>query len=168
MLPVYGGQGYGVQLSALRRGVHVVVGTPGRVMDRLQDGKPLLLGEAPEPPKPERQRPREPTLDGHVPDRGGQAAPRRAAEDRRRPGERGRPGRADFGRIDIRPIHSPVELPADLPAATFERLADTKISGMLIDLRPDRGAGRWTQARRRPADRRHDGDCQKNGVRGPA
>src|SRR6201986_4275451 len=33
VLPVYGGQGYGVQLSALRRGVHVVVGTPGRVMD---------------------------------------------------------------------------------------------------------------------------------------
>ena len=29
VLPVYGGQGYGVQLSALRRGVHVVVGTPG-------------------------------------------------------------------------------------------------------------------------------------------
>jgi ATP-dependent RNA helicase DeaD len=26
VLPVYGGQGYGVQLSALRRGVHVVVG----------------------------------------------------------------------------------------------------------------------------------------------
>ena len=30
VLPVYGGQAYGVQLSALRRGVHVVVGTPGR------------------------------------------------------------------------------------------------------------------------------------------
>lgn len=28
VLPVYGGQGYGVQLSALRRGVHIVVGTP--------------------------------------------------------------------------------------------------------------------------------------------
>jgi ATP-dependent RNA helicase DeaD len=28
VLPIYGGQGYGVQLSALRRGVHVVVGTP--------------------------------------------------------------------------------------------------------------------------------------------
>ena len=38
MLPVYGGQGYGVQLSALRRGVHVVVGTPGRVMDHLEKG----------------------------------------------------------------------------------------------------------------------------------
>jgi ATP-dependent RNA helicase DeaD len=38
VLPVYGGQGYGVQLSALRRGVHVVVGTPGRVMDHLDKG----------------------------------------------------------------------------------------------------------------------------------
>ena len=38
MLPIYGGQGYGVQLSALRRGVHVVVGTPGRIMDHLEKG----------------------------------------------------------------------------------------------------------------------------------
>ena len=36
VLPVYGGQGYGVQLSALRRGVHIVVGTPGRIMDLLE------------------------------------------------------------------------------------------------------------------------------------
>ncbi|MFN8214136.1 MAG: DEAD/DEAH box helicase [Candidatus Nanopelagicales bacterium] len=38
VLPVYGGQSYGVQLSALRRGVHVVVGTPGRVIDHLNRG----------------------------------------------------------------------------------------------------------------------------------
>lgn len=38
VLPVYGGQGYGVQLSALRRGVEVVVGTPGRIMDHLEKG----------------------------------------------------------------------------------------------------------------------------------
>ena len=38
VLPVYGGQGYGVQLSALRRGVQVVVGTPGRIMDHLEKG----------------------------------------------------------------------------------------------------------------------------------
>ncbi|MEO5711626.1 MAG: DEAD/DEAH box helicase [Nocardioidaceae bacterium] len=38
VLPIYGGQGYGVQLSALRRGVHVVVGTPGRIMDHLEKG----------------------------------------------------------------------------------------------------------------------------------
>ena len=38
LLPVYGGQAYGVQLSALRRGVQVVVGTPGRIMDHLEKG----------------------------------------------------------------------------------------------------------------------------------
>ncbi|MBB3116387.1 DEAD/DEAH box helicase [Corynebacterium bovis] len=38
ILPVYGGQAYGVQLSGLRRGAHVVVGTPGRVIDHLAKG----------------------------------------------------------------------------------------------------------------------------------
>lgn len=36
VLPIYGGQSYGVQLSGLRRGAHVVVGTPGRIIDHLQ------------------------------------------------------------------------------------------------------------------------------------
>src|SRR5687767_4139451 len=55
VLPVYGGQGYGVQLSALRRGVHIVVGTPGRIMDHLDKGtldlselRYLVLDEADE------------------------------------------------------------------------------------------------------------------------
>ncbi|MDE2304340.1 MAG: DEAD/DEAH box helicase [Gammaproteobacteria bacterium] len=38
VLPVYGGQSYQPQLAALRRGVHVVVGTPGRVIDHLDRG----------------------------------------------------------------------------------------------------------------------------------
>ncbi|MFP5357938.1 MAG: DEAD/DEAH box helicase [Gammaproteobacteria bacterium] len=38
VLPIYGGQSYGPQLAALRRGVHVVVGTPGRITDHLQRG----------------------------------------------------------------------------------------------------------------------------------
>jgi ATP-dependent RNA helicase DeaD len=38
VLPIYGGQSYGPQLHALRRGVHVVVGTPGRVIDHLDRG----------------------------------------------------------------------------------------------------------------------------------
>ena len=38
VLPIYGGQDYGVQLRGLRRGVHVVVGTPGRVMDHMRRG----------------------------------------------------------------------------------------------------------------------------------
>ncbi|MEJ2360872.1 MAG: DEAD/DEAH box helicase [Gammaproteobacteria bacterium] len=36
ILPVYGGQGMDVQLRQLRRGVHVVVGTPGRIQDHLR------------------------------------------------------------------------------------------------------------------------------------
>lgn len=36
--PIYGGQDYNAQIKQLRRGVHVVVGTPGRVMDHLRRG----------------------------------------------------------------------------------------------------------------------------------
>ncbi|HID81725.1 MAG TPA: DEAD/DEAH box helicase [Chromatiales bacterium] len=38
VLPIYGGQDYKVQLRQLKRGVHVVVGTPGRVMDHMRRG----------------------------------------------------------------------------------------------------------------------------------
>jgi ATP-dependent RNA helicase DeaD len=38
VLPIYGGQAYGGQLAGLRRGAHVVVGTPGRVIDHLSKG----------------------------------------------------------------------------------------------------------------------------------
>lgn len=38
VLPIYGGQSYGPQLSALRRGAQVVVGTPGRVIDHMERG----------------------------------------------------------------------------------------------------------------------------------
>jgi ATP-dependent RNA helicase DeaD len=36
VLPIYGGQSYTPQLQSLRRGVHVIVGTPGRVMDHMK------------------------------------------------------------------------------------------------------------------------------------
>ena len=55
VLPVYGGQDYRGQIRALNRGVHVVVGTPGRVMDHMRKGtlklnklKILVLDEADE------------------------------------------------------------------------------------------------------------------------
>ncbi|MCP4186788.1 MAG: DEAD/DEAH box helicase [Gammaproteobacteria bacterium] len=55
VLPVYGGQDYRTQIRALERGVHVVVGTPGRVMDHMRKGKlnldkltTLVLDEADE------------------------------------------------------------------------------------------------------------------------
>jgi ATP-dependent RNA helicase DeaD len=38
VLPVYGGQSYTPQLQSLRRGVHVVVATPGRAMDHIKRG----------------------------------------------------------------------------------------------------------------------------------
>jgi ATP-dependent RNA helicase DeaD len=55
VLPIYGGQSYGPQLQALRRGVQVIVGTPGRVIDHMEKGsldlsqlKTLVLDEADE------------------------------------------------------------------------------------------------------------------------
>ncbi len=55
VLPVYGGQEYSTQIRALQRGVHVIVGTPGRVMDHMRRGnikleklKTLVLDEADE------------------------------------------------------------------------------------------------------------------------
>ena len=43
VLPIYGGQAYGPQLTGLRRGAQIVVGTPGRVIDHLKKGS-LKLG----------------------------------------------------------------------------------------------------------------------------
>ena len=37
--PIYGGQAYATQIHALQRGVHVVVGTPGRVMDHMRENR---------------------------------------------------------------------------------------------------------------------------------
>jgi ATP-dependent RNA helicase DeaD len=37
-LPVYGGQSYDRQLFGLRQGAHIVIGTPGRVMDHMRRG----------------------------------------------------------------------------------------------------------------------------------
>ena len=55
VLPIYGGQEYSGQIRGLRRGVHVVVGTPGRVMDHMRKGtlkldklQALVLDEADE------------------------------------------------------------------------------------------------------------------------
>jgi ATP-dependent RNA helicase DeaD len=55
VVAIYGGQSYEVQLRALRRGVDVVVATPGRLMDHIRSGKidlsqvrTLVLDEADE------------------------------------------------------------------------------------------------------------------------
>ena len=53
--PIYGGQSYAPQLQSLRRGAHVIVATPGRVMDHMKRGslslealRYLVLDEADE------------------------------------------------------------------------------------------------------------------------
>lgn len=55
VLPVYGGQDYRIQVRAIKRGVPVVVGTPGRLMDHMRRGmlkldqlSTLVLDEADE------------------------------------------------------------------------------------------------------------------------
>lgn len=55
VLPIYGGQAYGIQLAGLRRGAQIIVGTPGRVIDHLEKGsldisklRYLVLDEADE------------------------------------------------------------------------------------------------------------------------
>ncbi|NQV87294.1 MAG: DEAD/DEAH box helicase, partial [Woeseiaceae bacterium] len=55
VLPIYGGQEYSGQIRQLKRGVQVVVGTPGRVMDHMRKGtlklnalRALVLDEADE------------------------------------------------------------------------------------------------------------------------
>ena len=44
VLPIYGGQEFGGQIRALKRGVQIVVGTPGRVMDHIRKGRLKLDG----------------------------------------------------------------------------------------------------------------------------
>jgi ATP-dependent RNA helicase DeaD len=123
-----------------------------------QDGEPLLLQEVPEPVRAPYQE-RTPSR------RGGDRKPmapyrievgkRHRVEPRQIVGALANEGglsREDFGKIDIRPAFSIVELPADLPAEKLEALADTRISGVLIDIKPDRfarnrGTGRPTTER---------------------
>ena len=124
----------------------------------LQGDEPMLLD--PEPVRPPRREPRDDTRSdsrgsgaperGRREDRGdrrgagGPMATYRIAVGRRHKVEprqivgalanEGGLGRGDFGRIDIRPDHSLVELPANLPAGAWEKLRSTRISGQLIEL----------------------------------
>ncbi len=44
VLPIYGGQDYGIQLRGLKRNPQIIVGTPGRVMDHIKKGT-LVIDE---------------------------------------------------------------------------------------------------------------------------
>jgi ATP-dependent RNA helicase DeaD len=44
VLPVYGGQPIGPQIKNLRKGTHIVIGTPGRIIDHIERGTLSLTG----------------------------------------------------------------------------------------------------------------------------
>jgi ATP-dependent RNA helicase DeaD len=44
LIPLYGGQSYDRQFQALRKGVQIVIGTPGRIMDHIERGTLILEG----------------------------------------------------------------------------------------------------------------------------
>ncbi len=120
-----------------------------------QDGEPLFVEDVPEV-TPERRERRE-TGSNLVPWKI-QVGKRHRVEPRMIVGALANEGglkRSDFGRIDIKPAFTVVELPADLSQETLAKLADTRISGVLIDLQPDRGPRRTTAARK------HDGPPHK-------
>ena len=106
-----------------------------------QDGEPLFLEDMPEPrgaraPRAARagRRP------GPLADLGRQAPPRRAAPDRRAPSPtRAASSAPTSAGSTSSPNFSLVELPPDLSRETLDKLADTRISGILIDLQRDKG-----------------------------
>jgi ATP-dependent RNA helicase DeaD len=110
-----------------------------------RDGEAFLM--APEPPRERRER-------GERPERPRQARPfttYRVSVGKRHkigPGaivgaiaNEGGLHRSDFGHIAIGPDFSLVELPAKLPRETLKKLEQTRISGVLINLRPERPSG---------------------------
>ncbi|ORV94661.1 cold-shock protein [Mycobacterium interjectum] len=123
-----------------------------------RDGEAFLM--APEPPPERRERRERPQTTNERP-----RQPRNFATYRISVGKRHKIGpgaivgaianegglhRSDFGHIAIGPDFSLVELPAKLPRATLKKLEQTRISGVLIDLRPDRSPAK-TKPRRKHA-----------------
>jgi len=64
-------------------------------------------------------------------------------------------GRKDFGHIQIRPDHSIVELPAELPAKVWKALEQTRISGKLIELQEDAGPPSTRPAAKKPRHKKN-------------
>jgi ATP-dependent RNA helicase DeaD len=115
-----------------------------------RDGEAFLL--SPEPPPERRQkeyqdRPAKPARGAGEGPKKGFATYRIAVGKRHKVGpgaivgaiaNEGGLHRSDFGHITIKPDFSLVELPAKLPHATLKALEKTRISGVLINLQPDR------------------------------
>jgi ATP-dependent RNA helicase DeaD len=114
-----------------------------------RDGEAFLM--APEPP-PERRPPAERRDRPNKPRNTGNFATYRIAVGKRHkvgPGaivgaiaNEGGLHRSDFGHIAIGPDFSLVELPAKLSHDTLKKLERTRISGVLIDLKPERGSAK--------------------------
>jgi ATP-dependent RNA helicase DeaD len=116
-----------------------------------RDGEAFLMSPEPPPDRRPKQRPDRPAKTtrtaGDVPKKG--FATYRIAVGKRHkigPGaivgaiaNEGGLHRSDFGHITIGPDFSLVELPAKLSRETLKALEKTRISGVLIDLQPDRG-----------------------------
>ncbi|MEI7717513.1 MAG: DEAD/DEAH box helicase [Mycobacterium sp.] len=125
-----------------------------------RDGEAFLL--APEPP-PERRERRE--VD-HTPRQARAFSTYRVAVGKRHrigPGaivgaiaNEGGLHRSDFGKISIGPDFSLVELPATMPKSTLKKLQETRISGVLINIRPETPKPRKAQsATGKPRKRPH-------------
>ncbi|SPM31284.1 DEAD/DEAH box helicase [Mycobacterium terramassiliense] len=123
-----------------------------------RDGEAFLM--SPEPPPERRERRERPKTTSERPRQSRDFATYRISVGKRHkigPGaivgaiaNEGGLHRSDFGHIAIGPDFSLVELPAKLPRATLKKLEQTRISGVLIDLRPDRSPAK-TKPRRKHA-----------------
>jgi ATP-dependent RNA helicase DeaD len=110
-----------------------------------QGETPLLLEPDPEPARrerPERDRAPRRTSDQPMATYKIMVGKRHKVEPRQIVGAIANEGglrRHDFGHISIRPDHSLVELPAELPGKVWKALEQTRISGKLIELQRDAG-----------------------------
>jgi ATP-dependent RNA helicase DeaD len=112
---------------------------------QLRDGEEFLMVEP--PPEKRRERPERPAKPARNASEG-MATYRIAVGKRHKVGpghivgaiaNEGGLHRSDFGHITIKPDYSLVELPAKLPKNTLKALENTRISGIKINLQPDRG-----------------------------
>jgi ATP-dependent RNA helicase DeaD len=116
-----------------------------------RDGEAFLMSPEPPPdrrPKQRQDRPDKPARSAGDGPKKGFATYRIAVGKRHKVGpgaivgaiaNEGGLHRSDFGHIAIGPDFSLVELPAKLPHSTLKALEKTRISGVLINLQPDRG-----------------------------
>ena len=113
-----------------------------------QDGEPLMMVEQVEAPQERKQRRDSKRDDSDRVKWRIEVGKRHRVEPRQIVGALANEGglrRSDFGRIEIKPNFSLVELPADLSKETLKKLTSTRISGVLIDMRRDE----WQPPRRR-------------------